>query len=417
MALAGRHSTIHLWLVRMCLNTALWHSATATADTSVTASCRLEHGFAEHQCRLGHSMAGGQLPGCGDATEAEATDQVLLLQLSHEFRAVEKLAAPTEEAGQNGSSALSLQRMLPSLSGSLEAPWEDAAPGASNYHAYVLPTRHWHRDSQLHNHEGRLALLGLSSTGLTTLGILLLIVGLIAFCVVLITLIMAIPGQETEGKAPTPKAPSPAPLSRRDSFGPAASLLSADSSAPAPPPLCPSMVLPRTPVSFLIPSDQITGVKSSGTSTMDIIGPSGRKMFVVNVDLSDMGGKTLAICAAGCDDDPHAVIVNSLGSSSLGSSTKSSRNLQILGRGGKLYGDLERTSSGAHVINEDEKVIRLLSGRQELMEIKALAMNGQQLATASSEEGPEEMVWKFEASPGSDALLLASCMLSMLLKL
>lgn len=178
---------------------------------------------------------------------------------------------------------------------------------------------------------------------------------------------------------------------------------------PPPPVICPSLVLPNTEARFMIAIDCLL---TPGITSIDITGTSGRNLLKAVLSQQD-GQRCLEISSIGCEDDPRAIVI----------AEPSSDTMKIYKRGREHVGTLEMGRGNfwnLMVNNVQCMVVEAVSMTN--LSFKAAAMDGRELATAAKQPsvggggsctGGE--VWKLTSQPGTDAVLMASCMLSLIL--
>jgi hypothetical protein len=188
------------------------------------------------------------------------------------------------------------------------------------------------------------------------------------------------------------------------------------------PPVCPSLILPHTEARFMIPIDSL--MRASGE--LDIRGTSGRKLLHGNVRPTPEGRQSLALASCGMEEDPRVTVLappRNLVSSLTGGGMEV---LEIFGKGGQFYGTLEPARGGGAVLKHNGEIVMSLEvGSSDFSSdllMSASSMDGRLLASAGKNvqvqnkwvENPGE-TWKLMVKPGSDAVLIAACMLGVLL--
>lgn len=187
-----------------------------------------------------------------------------------------------------------------------------------------------------------------------------------------------------------------------------------------PPAICPSLILPRDEARFMVPSSSL---RQQVCGPIDVFGTSGRKLMQAAVQGGDGNPYSFSIASVGCEGDPRCT-VRSVDDARTSSSLHELGILEVFGRSGKPYGILEPISGGS--------VANLYCNGLHVMTIKvedwqrmiAVSVSGEILATAgprpqATTQTPsamrDEMPWRVEVKPRVDAVLVVSCMLSVLL--
>jgi len=219
--------------------------------------------------------------------------------------------------------------------------------------------------------------------------------------------------QARSSRQPVQPTTSLAPLPPT-SGGPSTAATMLDVST-GPPPICTSLILPNTEARFMVNMDALLSLT---TGSLDILGTSGRKLLHASVeDLTD-GRRRLLLASDGCEGDPRAIVYTPApAEAAVGSSA--APQLQVFGRGSRPYGHLEVGYPGAVLHCQGVPVMHLEVVSLADFRMKALAMNGRELATAGRSAGGRRQaeggssVWKVSVRPGVDAVLISSCMLSL----
>mmetsp|Transcript_54931 Transcript_54931/g.98685 ORF Transcript_54931/g.98685 Transcript_54931/m.98685 type:complete len:380 (+) Transcript_54931:89-1228(+) len=189
---------------------------------------------------------------------------------------------------------------------------------------------------------------------------------------------------------------------------------------PSTPPLCPSLILPRTEARFMIAMDSL---HSPLTGSIHILGRSGRRLLHCSISPTTDGRRCLALASIGCEDDPRALVF-----------TPPPSSMQVdlhIGRSDAYYGHIESppgsSSSILHYGESHNPVMYLELGSYEDLQISATSAAGNVMAFAGKTnalpgsfglQGRQPIgndVWKLNVKPGADPLLVASCMLALIL--
>jgi len=172
------------------------------------------------------------------------------------------------------------------------------------------------------------------------------------------------------------------------------------------PPMCPQLILPHTEARFVISMNALHGMTKG---SLDIMGTSGMKLLSAVVCDSPDGRRCLMLASPGREDDPRACVF---------SCSAGGASFEIFGNTGTFYGWLEcppgskaQLLHGGSSSGEGTPVMQINMGRQSDLHIEAFNMAGELLAHASRRDDS----WKLQATPGSDAVLVSSCMLALIL--
>lgn len=174
-----------------------------------------------------------------------------------------------------------------------------------------------------------------------------------------------------------------------------------------PPPICASLILPNAEACFEI---HLESLARGRAPSMEILGTSGRKLLQATTTMLPNGRNCLAIASAGCEDEPRAAVCTS---SKVGV-------FEVFGRGGQMYGTLEMSSNGTGgVLHHDGLPVMVVEiGSRPDLRATATTPDGQILGSAGrkdpQEPGMDEM-WRLQARPGVDSVLLCASMLSLML--
>lgn len=187
------------------------------------------------------------------------------------------------------------------------------------------------------------------------------------------------------------------------------------------PPICPSLILPHTEARFMIQMDHLLNITSG---PVNILGTSGRKLLHALVCDSPDGRRCLMLASCGCEDDPRTCIFTSNRASF---PPVAEPALEVFGKAGKFYGWLE-FPGGSQVLlahsgagGERRPVLQIEMGNQSDLRMSASTMDGRVIASAgrNAAAGGRQFdgndSWKMQVKPGTDAVLVTSCMLALIL--
>jgi hypothetical protein len=227
------------------------------------------------------------------------------------------------------------------------------------------------------------------------------------------------PGGHSQSPTVQSLAPQRSPLISSSALPPGASMMqSLQSQAAKPggiydlPPICPSLILPHTEARFMIQMDHL---QRAATGPLNILGSSGRKLLHAVVCDTPDSRRCLMLASCGCEDDPRACIFTP----QPGSTDKS---LEVFGKAGKFYGWLETPHPGQALLSysgdggEASPVLRIEMGSPADLRMSASTMEGKVLASAGRSNGGADGAssWKMQVNPGTDAVLITSCMLALI---
>lgn len=191
---------------------------------------------------------------------------------------------------------------------------------------------------------------------------------------------------------------------------------SVDGNPDLPPPICPSLILPRTEARFMVKMQTLQqGISISTGSVLDILGTSRRKLLHASIVEENAGGRQLALASVGCEDNPRVFVRAGPVPLSMGDSD-APQSMEIHGRRGALYGTLEASSNGGATLHHGgRKVMSIEEGTSADMQMTASMVDGRTIATAGRSNDGHGDAWKLQVMPGADAILIASCMLALIL--
>lgn len=183
------------------------------------------------------------------------------------------------------------------------------------------------------------------------------------------------------------------------------------------PPICPSLILPHNEARFVA---QMAQLKRSWVGSLDILGTSGKKLLNALVCDGPDNRRCLILASCGCEDDPRTCIFTPA------DPTDPQAGLEIFGKSGKFYGWLEFPGGNQALLvhsGDDGQTNRVLQidmgSAPKDLRMCASAMDGKLLASAGrsavgqTAEGKD--TWKLEVKPGTDAVLITSCMLALIM--
>jgi hypothetical protein len=125
---------------------------------------------------------------------------------------------------------------------------------------------------------------------------------------------------------------------------------------------------------------------------------------LLEISIQEANGQwQLQISSVGCGDEPRAMI-------EMGSADKSS--VKIYGRGKQYFGSLENGDrpNECNLVIQGDVQMKVLSEPSPDMQYRAVLVDGRQIATA----GRFGQSWRLQVKPNADAVLIATCMLSMI---
>jgi len=181
------------------------------------------------------------------------------------------------------------------------------------------------------------------------------------------------------------------------------------------PPICPSLILPHTEARFMIQMDHL---KRSWLGPLNILGTSGRKLLHALVCDTPDNRRCLMLASCGCEDDPRTCIFTPA------DATDPQAELEVFGKSGKFYGWLEFPGGNQALLThsgndgETNRVLQIDMGNATDLRMSASTMDGKLLASAGrsvagqTAEGKD--TWKMQVKPGTDAVLITSCMLALI---
>jgi hypothetical protein len=168
------------------------------------------------------------------------------------------------------------------------------------------------------------------------------------------------------------------------------------------PPVCPSLILPNTEARFMMSLDKIMGLK---TGAIDIRGTSGRTLLHATIENLPDGRRSLKLASVGCEADPRTTVH---------SPAQPGGAFEIAGKLGQPYGTLEISPNGSGVLKHSGQPVMIIErGDVAAMKMTAKSVDGDQLGSAST-ENKGDVNWKLTVKPGADAVLITTCMLSMI---
>jgi len=194
------------------------------------------------------------------------------------------------------------------------------------------------------------------------------------------------------------RQPSPHQPQRTPPFSPPPSAAAASSTHADLPILCPSLVLPNMESRFCIAMEALQTLRPG---TIAMTGTSGRALLEISIQETN-GRWHLQISSVGCGDEPRAMI-------EMSSADKSS--VKIYGRGRQYFGSLEhgQKPNECNLVIQGEVQMKVLAEPGSDLQYRAILVDGRQIATA----GRFAQSWRLQVKPNADAVLIATCMLSM----
>lgn len=178
--------------------------------------------------------------------------------------------------------------------------------------------------------------------------------------------------------------PYPAPASRGP--GPAAV-----------PVLCQALLLPSMESRFCVSVEALQ--RGFRRGSLDIMGTSGKKLL--ELVMQDPGGKRqLQICSVGSQEPRVIVEVHTVSS------------MRIYGQGKTFFATLDTGSNPNEcvLVHDEEAKVKLMAEPGPEMQFRVVTADGQHLAAA----GSSGTLWMLQVKPNTDAILIASCVLSMI---
>lgn len=191
-----------------------------------------------------------------------------------------------------------------------------------------------------------------------------------------------------------------------------------------PPPMLPTMILPRTEARFMLPLDSLKGPL---TGPLEILGSSGRKLLQATTSRTSDGRHCLAVASIGCEHDPWTLIIKPLPTGVLGTSSSSGVGLDmdVYGKSSGFYGHIQSEplhESNSSVLHHGESFNPVMYfGMRDREDLCMTAMSAEGDFLASSQRATGEGlgisgdIWGLTVQPGADALLIMSCMLAIIL--
>jgi len=178
-----------------------------------------------------------------------------------------------------------------------------------------------------------------------------------------------------------------------------------------PPPICLSLILPRTEARFIVSSDALLSLT---TGTLDILGTSGRKLLHVSVSAVEGGRRCLTIASCRVEDDELRACILS--------PHEHSADLEVFGKDNIPYGTIQVGSgSGGLLVHSKGPVMSIETGNEANLRMTALSIQGSLLASAgrdtpvSGQCNEASNLWKLRVKPGADAVLILACMLGIII--
>mmetsp|Transcript_129813 Transcript_129813/g.225615 ORF Transcript_129813/g.225615 Transcript_129813/m.225615 type:complete len:438 (-) Transcript_129813:127-1440(-) len=194
-----------------------------------------------------------------------------------------------------------------------------------------------------------------------------------------------------------------------------------------PPPICPSLVLPKMEAKFVI---ALSSLKRP-TGVVNILGNSGRMLLKALISQTPDGRRCLALSSSGNEDDPRTIVLSPPTQGAASSSTPSGtgQDLELFGKLDGFYGHIESRPGGISSIlhhgSSQNPVMYLELGSQQDLHMTATTETGNLLASAgrssvmttapgAAQQPISKDVWSLLVQPGTDPVLIASCMLALI---
>lgn len=195
--------------------------------------------------------------------------------------------------------------------------------------------------------------------------------------------------------------PGALPTARESYFrggaGPHSTPASGAPGAGAMPVLCQALLLPSMESRFCVSVEALQ--RGFRRGSLDIMGTSGKKLL--DVVVQDPGGRRqLQICSVGSREPRVTVEVDTVSS------------MKIYGERKTFFATLDTGSSPNEcvIVYDGEAKARLLAEPGPEMHFRVVTAGGQHLAAA----GRSGTLWMLQVKPNTDAILIASCVLSMI---
>jgi hypothetical protein len=193
--------------------------------------------------------------------------------------------------------------------------------------------------------------------------------------------------------------PGALPTTRESYFqgGPAGLHSAPASGATAVPVLCQALLLPSMESRFCISVEALQ--RGFRRGSLDIMGTSGKKLL--ELVMQDPGGKRqLQICSVGSHEPRVIVEVHTVSS------------MKIYGQGKTFFATLDTGSNPNEcvLVHDEEAKVKLMAEPGPEMQFRVITADGQHLAAA----GRSGTLWMLQVKPNTDAILIASCVLSMI---
>jgi hypothetical protein len=179
------------------------------------------------------------------------------------------------------------------------------------------------------------------------------------------------------------------------------------------PPVCPSLILPNTEARFMIELDHLIQMKNGG---IEIKGTSGRTLLHANLDVERDQRRVLKLASVGCEQDPRTTVR---------SPQIAGGAFELTGKSNQPYGSIEISAQGTSILKCNGQPVMLVEKGHDPLFMTAKTMDGQPLAEATTdrrrvtsmqiEDRGGQQYWKLVVKPGADAVLITTCMLSIVL--
>lgn len=179
------------------------------------------------------------------------------------------------------------------------------------------------------------------------------------------------------------------------------------------PAVCPHLILPNNEARFMI---GMGALSRTSAGMLDVKGTSGRTLLSASIG-EEGNRRCLQLASVNCERDPRTRILAPLpGAEGRGV-------LEVYGKQNRFYGTIEplpgvheSTASARFLLRCGTRPVMIIE-QHDLRDfaMEAFSMDRQRLGSAGRAPGEPGDNWKLTVSPGSDAILIVSCMLAMIL--
>jgi len=163
---------------------------------------------------------------------------------------------------------------------------------------------------------------------------------------------------------------------------------------------------------------QMDQLERSWLGPLNILGTSGKKLLHALVCDCPDNRRCLILASCGCEDDPRTCTFTPA------DPTDPQAGLEVFGKSGKLYGWLEFPGGNQALLmhsgddGETNRVLQIDMGNAKDLQMCASTMDGKLLASAGrsvvGQTAEGTGIWKLQVKPGTDAVLITSCMLALI---